>query len=42
MFQKYFKVVFWFGYLATTLVAFLPIVGNLSKLQNYAYIYSVN
>ena len=33
MFQKFFKAIFWFDYLATTLVAFLPIAGNLSKTR---------
>ena len=31
--QKLFKIVFWFGYAATLLVAFLPIAGNLSKTR---------
>ncbi|MBN1183515.1 MAG: VanZ family protein [Bacteroidales bacterium] len=33
MFQKYFKAIFWFGYLATLLVALLPIAGDLSKFH---------
>ena len=41
MFQKLYKIVFWFGYTATLLTAFLPIAGNLSKTKVNALVFDI-
>ncbi len=41
MFHKLYKIVFWIGYTATLLVAFLPIAGNLSKTRINALVFDI-
>lgn len=41
LFQKLYKIVFWIGYTATLLTAFLPIAGDLSKTRVHALAFDI-
>ncbi|MBN1134900.1 MAG: VanZ family protein, partial [Methanosarcinaceae archaeon] len=41
LYQKLYKSIFWFGYTAALLVAFLPIAGDLSKTKVHTFLFEI-